>query len=151
MTIKIAVLTALLFACHPLMGQQTDAANSASAQSTPERLNLYCQATSIGQYHGVFKSPYHGPLSFQNYPERDVSLTTTFFLGFRLSNHAQLYFDPEIAGGKGLSAVNGIANASNGEMPSVQTATPRPYIARLYASYDFGFGSDRSANTPRST
>src|ERR1700681_4223421 len=101
MTIKIAILV-LLFASHPLMAQQTDGANSASGESSPERGKLYYQATSIGQYHGVFKSPYQGPLSFQNYPERDVSLTTTLFLGFRLNRHAQLYFDPEIAGGKGL-------------------------------------------------
>ena len=143
MTLKIVVLTVLLFASHPLMAQQTDAANSAGGESAPERVNLYYQATSIGQYHGVFNSPYRGPFSFQNYPERDVSLTTTFFLGLRLNNHAHLYFDPEIAGGKGLSGVNGIANAPNGEMPRVQTAMPKPYLARLYASYDFGFGSER--------
>jgi high affinity Mn2+ porin len=138
--VKIAVLAAFLLAGHPLMAQQTDAANNATGESTPERLNLYYQATSIGQYHGTFNAPYQGPLSFQNYPERDVSLTTTLFLGFRVNRHAQLYFNPEIAGGKGLSGVNGIANAPNGEMPRVATATPKPYIARVYGAYDFGFG-----------
>ena len=65
-----------------------------------ERWNLYWQATSIGQYHGAFHSPYEDAFSLQSYPERDVSLTTTLFLGLRLGDNTQLYFDPEIAGGE---------------------------------------------------
>src|SRR5689334_2522173 len=50
-----------------------------------ERWNLFWQATSIGQYHGTFSSPYADPkYSLQNYDERVVSLTTTLFFGFRL-------------------------------------------------------------------
>src|SRR5690349_23399550 len=37
-----------------------------------ERWNLFYQATSIGQYHGTFRSPYSGPFSLQDYMERDV-------------------------------------------------------------------------------
>jgi high affinity Mn2+ porin len=115
---------------------------SMSAQST-ESWNLYYQATSIGQRHGTFSAPYQGPFSFQNYIERAASLTTTLFFGLRLDHNTQLYFDPEIAGGRGLSGVDGIANAPNGELPRVQTATPKPYLARLYVSHDFGFGSEK--------
>jgi len=108
----------------------------------PERWNLYYQATSIGQYHGTFRSPYSGPFSLQNYPERDVSLTTTLFFGLKLEKNTALYFDPEIAGGRGFSNVDGLANSSNGELPRVASATPKPYIARLYVSHDFGFGDE---------
>jgi high affinity Mn2+ porin len=104
--------------------------------------NLFYQATSIGQYHGTFHSPYSGPFSLQDYPERDVSLTTTLFLGLRLEKNTELYFDPEIAGGRGFSGVNGLANSSNGELPRVATATPKPYLARLYITHDFGFGDE---------
>ena len=108
----------------------------------PERWNLFYQATSIGQYHGTFRSPYSGPFSLQNYPERDVSLTTTLFLGLRLDKNTALYFDPEIAGGRGFSDVDGLANSSNGELPRVASAAPKPYVARLYVSHDFGFGNE---------
>jgi len=123
----------------------TDAGESAPAtgDSPAERWNLYYQATSIGQRHGTFNAPYQGPLSLQDYPEHVVSLTTTLFFGLRLGNNTQFYFDPEIAGGRGFSGVNGIANAPNGELPRVATATPKPYIARLYISHDFGFGSEK--------
>src|SRR5664280_2716374 len=87
---------ALLILCAP-----------ASWAQAPERWNLFYQATSVGQYHGEFNSPYSGPFSLQNYPERDVSLTTTLFLGLRLEKKTVLYFDPEIAGGRGFSGVDG--------------------------------------------
>jgi hypothetical protein len=119
------------------------AAPSAANDPPVERWNLYYQATSIGQRHGTFNAPYQGPLSLQDYPERVVSLTTTLFFGVRLGENTQLYFNPEIAGGRGFSGVNGIANASNGELPRVATATPKPYLARLYLSHDFGFGPEK--------
>jgi len=117
--------------------------HAANAQVPMERWNLYWQATSIAQYHGTFRSPYESSSSLQSYPERDVSLTTTLFFGLRLDKNTQIYFSPEIAGGKGFSGVNGLANASNGELPRVASATPKPYIARLYVSHDFGFGKKR--------
>lgn len=123
------------FAQDPSPSQQTP-------PPEPERWNLFYQATSIGQYHGTFPSPYSGPFSLQNYTERDVSLTTTLFLGLRLQKDTTLYFDPEIAGGRGFSGVDGLANSSNGELPRVASAVPKPYLARLYVSHDFGFGSE---------
>lgn len=110
-----------------------------------QRWNLFWQATSIGQYHGTFPSPYEDAFSLQDYPERDVSLTTTLFFGLRLSRNTQFYFNPEIAGGRGFSGVNGLANSSNGELPRVASATPKPYIARLYLMHDFGFGSKKES------
>ena len=77
--------------------------------------------------------------------ERDASLTTTLFFGLRLEQNTALYFDPEIAGGKGFSGVNGLANSPNGELPRVASATPKPYLARLYITHDFGFGSEKES------
>jgi high affinity Mn2+ porin len=115
-------------------------ASRAQTDAEAQRWNLFYQATSIGQYHGSFQSPYSGPNSLQSYTERDVSLTTTLFIGLRLDQSTQVYFDPEIAGGRGFSGVTGIANFPNGEMPRVQGATPTPYLARLYVSHDFRLG-----------
>jgi high affinity Mn2+ porin len=124
-----------------LMAQSSDPPVSEPPAS--ENWNLYYQATSIGQNHGTFNAPYTGPLSLRDYREDDVSLTTTLFFDARLAKNLQLVFDPEIAGGRGFSGVDGLANPSNGELPRVATATPKPYIARLYLTYDFGFGSEK--------
>lgn len=142
--ICVLVSLALMSAPVALCFEQDSAASAQDPAQQPEteRWNLFYQATSIGQYHGTFPSPYQGPFSLQDYPERRVSLTTTLFLGLRLGSSTQLYFDPEIAGGRGFSGVNGIANAPNGELPRVASATPKPYVARLYLTHDFGFGSE---------
>ncbi len=126
----------------------TDASgNTPAADAIAERWNIFFQATSIGDYHGTFRSPYSGPFSLANVSERDVSLTTTLFLGVRLAKNTQFYIDPEIAGGRGFSGVDGIANAPNGELPRVASATPKPYLARAYITQDFGFGDEQESFT----
>src|SRR5579864_4884070 len=130
-----------------LLGARAWAQTPAQADPTPpppdpERWNIFYQATSIGQYHGTFPAQYSGPLSLKNYTERDVSLTTTLFFAFRLEKNTFFYFDPEIAGGRGFSGVDGLANSSNGELPRVASATPKPYVARLYISHDIALGNE---------
>jgi high affinity Mn2+ porin len=145
----LSVVTLLVCAGARLLhGQDQDSAgahDNAPVVVDMERWNLLYQATSIGEYHGTFNALYSGQNSLSNQPEHDVSLTTTLFFGFRISDNTQFYFDPEIAGGRGFSGVNGLANASNGELPRVASATPKPYIARLYITHDFGFGTEKQS------
>jgi high affinity Mn2+ porin len=110
-----------------------------------EKWNLYFQATSIGQYHPSFQSPYADNFSLQGHPEAEVSLTSTLYFALQAARHTLFVFDPEMAGGRGFSGTNGVANFPNGEMPRVATATPKPYIARLYVTQDFGFGDARES------
>ncbi len=132
----LPLVVTILSLCAGLAAQSTD-------PPAFENWNLFYQATSIGQNHGTFNSPYSGPHSLQDYREDDVSLTTTLFFAARVAHNLQFVFDPEIAGGRGFSGVNGLANPSNGELPRVATATPKPYIARLYLTYDIGFGAEK--------
>jgi high affinity Mn2+ porin len=81
----------------------------------------------------------------QGHPEAEASLTSTLYFGFRPARDTQFYIDPELAGGRGFSGTNGMVNFPNGEMPRVSTATPKPYLARLYVTQDFGFGDAREA------
>jgi high affinity Mn2+ porin len=120
----------------------TSTRKKTSGETESERWNLYYQATSIGDYHGTFTAPYSGPLSLQDNPERDVSITTTLFFTARMEQNTFLIFNPEIAGGKGFSGVDGFGNPPNGEIPRVASATPKPYVARLYVQHDFGFGKE---------
>lgn len=137
-------LQALCSIAAPCLAQTPPGQTAGPDQPTPpETWNWYYQATSIGDYHGAFPALYSGPLSLSNRPEHDVSLTTTLFLGWRPFPNTQIYFDPEIAGGRGFSNVDGVANAPNGELPRVSSATPKPYIARLYVTQDFDLGGGR--------
>jgi high affinity Mn2+ porin len=127
-----------------LPSEAQDAA-SAGSPGDLEKWNLYYQATSIGQYHPRFESRYSGPLSLLAHPEAEVSITSTLFFGYRPAKNTQFYFNPEIAGGRAFSGTNGMADFPNGEMPRVATATPKPYLARLYITQDFAFGEARES------
>jgi high affinity Mn2+ porin len=59
--------------------------------------------------HGAFTAPYQGDNSFWSKREVDTSITGTLFAGVRLWAGGEFYLNPEIAGGKGNSAVRGIA------------------------------------------
>src|ERR1700716_3765656 len=81
-----------------------------------QKYSYHFQLTAIAQGHPSFKSPYAGKNSLQNNTEYPaLSLTTTLFLGRKLWKGAALYFNPEIAGGAGISTTKGIAGFSNGE------------------------------------
>jgi high affinity Mn2+ porin len=121
------------------------AQDAAADPVQPEKWNLNFQATSIGQYHGGFNSPYADVFSLQGHPEAEASLTSTLYFGFRPAHDTQFYIDPELAGGRGFSGTNGMADFPNGEMPRVETAAPKLYLARLYATQDFGFGDARES------
>src|SRR5215831_9898535 len=96
----------------PVKPPQGDA--SKNTPDAPEHWNLYYQATSIASTHGPFPALYSGAFSLQNRREAEVSLTTTLFFGLRLARYTELYVNPEIAGGRGFSGVNGLANQYNG-------------------------------------
>src|SRR5581483_6077432 len=90
------IATVLLAGCA-LSAQQ----KAPDAAPDPQRWNLHFQITGAEQGHGPFDSPYAGPLSLRSKWEAEPSLTATIYFGLRLWTGAALYFDGEVAGGKG--------------------------------------------------
>jgi len=105
--------------------------------------SLHGQATSVTEYHGTFPSPYEGTNSFLNRQEIDTTYTGTLFLGARVLPGTELYVDPEVSAGKGLSHVAGLADPPNGEATRVSSADPSPNVARLFVRQTFGFGGEQ--------
>ena len=96
------------------------------------------QLTGINQNHLAFKANYSGTNSLSDEAEhRNLSLTSTLFLGRKLWKNTFLYFDPEITGGSGISGAKGIAGFTNGETFRIGSTEPVLYIARLYFKHDF--------------
>jgi high affinity Mn2+ porin len=113
------------------------------AQVEAERWSIHAQATSIGQTHGAFASPYEGANSLPAHREDRVSLTSTLFLAYRLGHNTELVVNPEIAGGKGFGEVTGIAGFPNGEIPRVASATPKLYPARAFLRSTWAIGNEK--------
>lgn len=134
-----------LFVC---LSGAVAAQNDAAPQVLPSWASIHYQATSIGQTHGEFNSPYQGTNSLPPHREDFVSLTSTLFLTLRAGAHWEFVVTPEIAGGKGFGNVTGIAGFANGEIPRVAGATPALYLARGYVKASWALGPDDSAAKP---
>lgn len=100
--------------------------------------SIHAQITAIYQYHPPFHSPYSGGHSMNSSAENALSLTSTIFLGRKLWKGAAIYFNPELAGGMGLSRTTGAAGFPNGEIYRVGNPTPTPFIARGYIQQIIG-------------
>lgn len=109
-----------------------------------QRFNLHFQQTVIGQYHPPIHAPYSGDNSLTAGKETDASVTATLFAGLRLWKGAEVYVNPELAGGAGFSSTLGIAGFPNGETFRVGSTEPKIYIARAYLQQTFGFGTEKT-------
>src|SRR5579859_2162344 len=103
-------------------------------------LTVHFQATVIDQGHERFHSTFAGVNSLAPDPESAVSVTSTLFLGARLRPGTEVYADPELAGGRGISGATGLGAVANGE--TFRVGDPRPVIhtARLFLKQTWGLG-----------
>ncbi len=112
---------------------------------TDEQWNLHGQATGIGQGTPAFHSPYSGPNSLNANGEIKETFTSTLFIGKRLWQGGEIYFDPEISQGGGLSDTVGVAGFPNGEATRAgsmeSSLLGRSFfdnnVARLFLRQDF--------------
>jgi high affinity Mn2+ porin len=113
------------------------------AQDTVEESSYHFQFTGIQQSHPSFKAKYSGSNSLLPSSESLFSVTATLFLGQRLWEGTEVYFDPEMQGGSGFSSTTGVAGFPNGEIYRVDKPTPKPFIARLFLRQHFALGNER--------
>ncbi len=109
--------------------------------SVQQRYNLHFQATYVYQYKPEFSAKYSGPNSISTAEEKQNSLTATLFAGVRLWKGAELYVNPEIAGGSGLTGAFGMAGSTNGETFRVGNPAPSLYLARAYYKQTIALGA----------
>ena len=115
----------------------------ARAQEPPQEMepwNLHGQTTFVVQGHGGFDSPYAGPNSFQSRKETRSSFTSTLFVGWRPWSGGELYLNPELSAGTGVSQVLGLAGAPNGEIYRVNSPQLTLSLARIFLRQTWRLG-----------
>ena len=118
-----------------LLAQEDDGTDTTTTQKAvpaQPRFSLHFQTTYIYQYKPAFSADYSGQNSMKTQEETDNSITATLYMGMRLWKGAELYINPEIAGGSGLSGAYGMAASTNGETFRVGDPSPTLYLARGY-------------------
>jgi high affinity Mn2+ porin len=123
----ISILFLAFFRVISVYAQELD-----GSVANDERFSVHAQTTVICQYKPAFSAPYSGTHSLLPGKETRTSITSTLFAGARLWKNSSIFFNPEIAGGSGLSQAAGIADAPNGETFRVGSADPKIYLARLF-------------------
>jgi high affinity Mn2+ porin len=115
-----------------ILSFQTISAQSQKDTVKSHRWNIHFQQTVITQYHPTFAAAYSDTFSLQPKGEAQTSLTSTLFMGAKMWKGAEIFFNPEIAGGSGLSLARGVAGFPNGETFRIGNPKPQIYLARLF-------------------
>jgi high affinity Mn2+ porin len=119
------------------------AASGCRGQSTDSNAwNIHAQTTVVEQWHYGFPSPYDGQESLQSAEEDKHTISATLFLGYSPWMGGEIYYDPEITQGTGLSGTQGIAGFPNGEATHASGTAPSYDTARLFLRQTFGLGGE---------
>lgn len=127
---------------HGLISSSLACAALAAHAEAQEDWNVHAQLTYVSQRKDAVASPYSGLNSLRAGPESSYSLTATAALGLRLGPSTELYVNPEVAQGKPISGLLGLAGFSNGELAKTSGTNPKLYRARLFARHTVDLGGD---------
>src|SRR5262245_54845434 len=107
-----------------------------------KNLSVHGQATVVSQGNWPFRSPYIGPNSLLPNLSYRTTATVTLYLDWKINDAMDIVFNPEVAGGVGLSNTLGLAGFPNGEATRVGVLAPTPYIARLFWRQTIALGDE---------
>jgi high affinity Mn2+ porin len=113
---------------------------AAADADTPEDWSLHGQATFVDQYHPAFRSLVRGANSLDPGSRGNETFDATVFAGVRLWDGGELYANPEIDQGFGVSNTLGVAGFVSGEAYKVGKSAPYGRLQRLFLRQSFDFG-----------
>jgi len=108
-----------------------------------ENWNVHAQTTFLPQGYPPIRAPYAGPKSLPAGGQVQSTWTTTAFLGVKLWEGGEFYFNPELAQGFGLNGTQGLAGFPNGEAQKAGAAFPKIRPQRYYLRQTFGLGGEQ--------
>ena len=105
--------------------------------------NIHGQTTLITQGYPSFRAPYQGPNSLPGAGRARETWTVGAFLGWRLWEGGEFYFNPELAQGFGIGGTLGLAGFSNGEAQKGGAEYPKFRAQRYFFRQTFGLGGEQ--------
>lgn len=102
----------------------------------------HAQATYVRQYKPGFDAAYSGPKSLSSDREYGYTLSGTLFLGARLGESVEIYYNPEAVQGSPLSALQGLGGFSNGENQRGANSQIKAYRARAFVRGTWNIGGE---------
>nr|CRY97956.1 hypothetical protein [uncultured prokaryote] len=123
-------------------GPSTDAATTSEATTAkpPETWAIHGQATVVEQGTFAFRSPYRGPNSLSPATLGRETADLTLYAGLRPWTGAEIWINPEIDQGFGLSNTLGVAGFPSGEAYKVGKSNPYLKLPRLFLRQTINLG-----------
>jgi high affinity Mn2+ porin len=121
---------------------------SPTEESVPEWFSIHGQFTNVIQYHPPFASPFRGPNSLDPGHRGDETIDATLFAGLRVWDGLELYANPEVDQGFGLSDTLGVAGFPSGEAYKVGSSSPYIRLPRAFLRYTLGLGGSKQTIEP---
>ncbi len=106
---------------------------------TVDMFSIHGQTTYLNQYAPSFRAPYSGPNSLIPKSGRET-WDATLYVGLRLWQSAELWINPEIDQGFGLSGTLGVAGFPSGEAYKVGANYPYTRLPRMFIRQTIGLG-----------
>jgi high affinity Mn2+ porin len=104
-------------------------------------LALHGQTTFVGQYAPSFHAPYRGQNSLLSNQARET-WDVTLYAGIRLWDGAEIWINPEVDQGFGLTDTQGLAGFSSGEAYKVGERYPYARVPRLFLRQTIALSGD---------
>jgi high affinity Mn2+ porin len=109
----------------------------------PGTWELHGQTTFIYQGYPPFSALYSGPNSFPPEGQSRETWTVSAFLGVRLWQGGELYYNPELLQGFGVANTVGAGGYPNGEAQKSNFPYPRYNTSRIFLRQEIGLGGER--------
>lgn len=109
----------------------------------PGSFEIHGQTTFIYQGYPAFPALYSGANSLPPAGQSRETWTVSGFLGVRLWQGGELYFNPEFLQGFGVANTTGAAGYPNGEAQKSNFPYPRFNVSRLFLRQEIGLGGER--------
>jgi high affinity Mn2+ porin len=112
-------------------------------QAADQTWAVHGQATFVLQANAPFRSPYQGPNSLDHRYHAKETFDATAYLGARPWSGAELWVNPEIDQGFGLSNTLGVAGFPSGEAYKVGKKAPYAKLPRWFLRQTIDLGGER--------
>jgi high affinity Mn2+ porin len=119
-----------------------EAAQQPDADQSDSPYSLHGQFTNVTQFHPAFTSPYRGANSLDPGNRGDETIDLTLFAGVRLWDGGEVYANPEIDQGFGLSNTLGAAGFPSAEAYKIGAAEPYARLPRAFLRQTFDLGGE---------
>ena len=103
---------------------------------------VYGQVTNVTQKHARFSSPYQGQNSLDAHGRNEETTDITLYAGLRLPSGSEVWINPEIDQGFGLSNTVGMAGFPSGEAYKIGANTPYLRIPRAFVRHTIALNKE---------